>query len=256
MRLANRVALVIGGANGIGEASARLFAREGASVLIGDLDAERGNNVAREIAGKGGEAGFLACNCMETSTLREAVEATVSKFGQIDILLYAAGTMEQVNFFDIDEEHFARILATNLTGAMFASQAAAKHMLNRGRGGSLINIASVGGALASMNTLAYGASKAGLIHLTKSLSVALAAHNIRANSVGPGSVETRMLAGMRAEDRTAMLSRTPLGRFARPEEIANVALFLASDESSYVTGQVIWADGGRQALNRTVPVKA
>jgi NAD(P)-dependent dehydrogenase (short-subunit alcohol dehydrogenase family) len=254
MKLENRVGIVVGGANGIGAAIAWSFAEAGVRLVVGDVDTSAGEAVATAIRDAGGQAQFKPCQAADTRSMSLLVDDAVSLLGRVDVLCYAAGVMEQPGFFDITEEHFNRVLSINLTGALFACQAAARHMVEQGEGGSLITIASVGGLLASTNTLAYGASKAALIHLTKSMSVALAPYGIRANSVAPGSVETSMLAGMHEEDRFAMLARTPLRRFGYPEEIARIALFLASEDSSYVTGQTIFADGGRTVLNRTVPV--
>jgi NAD(P)-dependent dehydrogenase (short-subunit alcohol dehydrogenase family) len=254
VQLEDKVAVVIGGANGIGAAIAKEYARAGAAILVADADKESGENVVTTLSTSGGRAEFRLCNAADPASMRALTDSAVELFGRVDVLCYAAGVMQQIGFFDVTEEHFNRILSVNLTGALFACQAAARNMVERREGGSLITVASVGGVLASTNTLAYGASKAALIHLTKSMSVALASYGIRANSVAPGSVETNMLAGMQEEDRHAMLTRTPLRRFGEPAEIAKVALFLASDDSSYVTGQTIFADGGRTVLNRTVPV--
>lgn len=252
MRLEGRVAIVLGGANGMGLACARRFADQGARVVLGDVEAEAGEAAAAGIRSAGGAAIFRACDASRQSEVNALVDAAAEAFGDPDIALHAAGIIQPTPFFDLTESMLDRVLAINLKGALFLFQAAARRMVARGGGGSLISISSVGGVLATQNTHAYGMSKAGLIHLAKSLAVSLAPYGIRANTVGPGGVRTRMQDRLSDEDRRGSLARTPLGRMAEPEEIANVVLFLASDESSYVTGQTIYADGGRLVLHRTM----
>lgn len=250
-QLQGKTALVIGGANGVGRACVSLFAANGAHVVFADTDTEAGSVLEKELRAAGFGADFLRCDASSVNDVRSFVE-DASAGGVADIGLYAAGIIKPTQFLDLDEAGFDQVMAVNLKGAVFFFQAVAKALVAAGRPGSLISISSIGGILATERTHAYGTSKAGLIHLAKSLAVSFAAHGIRANTVGPGGVNTRMQQALSAEDRRASLSRTPMLRLAEPEEIAQVALFLASDASSYITGQTIYADGGRLVLHRTV----
>src|SRR5262249_17876185 len=158
---------------------------------------------------------------------------------------------------DVLEEDFDRVIRTSLKGTFLSCQEAARQLIKQGHGGAIVCTSSMAAELAMPTEMAYSAAKGGIRQLTKAMSLSLASHGIRVNAVGPGSVETDMIRVMWKDApqlRTQMLSRTPMGRLGRPEEIASVALFLASDDASYVTGQTIYADGGRLALNFTVPV--
>lgn len=253
--LAGRVAVVVGGANGIGRACVELFARHGARVVFGDVEAEAGGALAQRLADHDGlPVTFLPCDVRSVEAVTAFVAEARAVAGIADIGLYAAGVIRPGDFLSLTEAGYDDVMAINLKGAVFFFQAVARALIEAGRPGSLVAISSIGGILATDSTHAYGMSKAGLIHLAKSMAVSLARHGIRANTVGPGGVETRMQARISEADRRASLSRTPMLRLATPEEIAEVALFLAGDASSYVTGQTICADGGRLALHRTVEV--
>jgi NAD(P)-dependent dehydrogenase (short-subunit alcohol dehydrogenase family) len=255
--LSGRVALIVGGANGIGRASVELFAREGARVVFGDIEVEAGLALAERLTGQERLAvSFLPCDVASVSEVRDFVAAARRHAGIADVALYAAGVIRPVEFLDLTEAAYDEVMAINLRGCVFFFQEVAGALAEAERGGSLVAISSIGGILATDTTHAYGTSKAGLIHLAKSAAVSLARYGIRVNTVGPGGVETRMQARISEGDRLASLSRTPMLRLAEPEEIARVALFLASEASSYITGQTICADGGRLVLHRTVEVPA
>ena len=254
MRLAGKVALVTGAAQGIGLACAELFAREGAKVLLADVNEERGRAEVRRL---GKDTAFARCDVSRKDQVDAAVASAVEAFGRLDILVANAGIVHAADFLDLREEDFDRVIAVNLKGIFLAGQAAARQMVRQGSGGAIVNMSSVNAVLAIPNQVPYVVSKGGINQLTKVMAVALAPHAIRVNAVGPGTIltelaRTAVLGNKEAERR--ILSRTPLGRMGEPGEIAAAALFLASDDASYMTGQAIYPDGGRLALNYTVPV--
>jgi glucose 1-dehydrogenase len=249
-----KVAFVMGGANGAGKACVKALVDAGAEVVFGDLDIDAGNATRDEIAGRGGKASFRACDVRQLEEVRDFVAFAVESVGAPDVAVYCSGVIKPVPFLELDEDDFDDVMDVNLRGAVFFHQAVARVMVAAKKRGSLVSISSIGGVVASDSTHAYGASKAGLIHLAKSMAVSLAPFGIRANTVGPGGINTAMQQRLCEEDRRASLSRTPMLRLAEPAEIASVVLFLASDASSYITGQTIYADGGRLALHRTVKV--
>jgi NAD(P)-dependent dehydrogenase (short-subunit alcohol dehydrogenase family) len=256
MRLAGKVAIVTGAARGIGLACARRFALEGGSVMLSDID-PAGGDAARDICASGATAAFHQADVSRHDQVSGLVDAAVRAFGRIDILVSNVGVTSSAQFIDVREDDFDRVLRVNLKSAFLCGQAVAGQMIAQGEGGAVVNISSMAAELAMPTEIAYGASKGAIRQLTKAMALSLAPHGIRVNAVGPGSIETDLTRSMWKEDpelRRSMLSRTPIGRLGRPEEIASVALFLASEESSYVTGQTIYADGGRLALNFVVPV--
>jgi len=257
VRLANKVAIVTGAARGIGFAAAQRFAAEGAAVMLADLAASEGEEAAARLRQQGARAEFDACDVGDRNGVEALVQRTVRVFGQLDILMANAGITAAAQLVNAEEADFDRVIRTNLKGVFLCGQAAARQMIRQGRGGAIVNTSSVAAELGMASEMAYPASKGAVRSLTKAMAVSLAPHGIRVNAIGPGSIETPMVKSMWAADpelRRQMLSRTPLGRLGRPEEIAAVALFLASDDASYVTGQTIYADGGRLSLNFTVPI--
>lgn len=257
MRLAGKVAIVTGAARGIGLACAQRFADEGAAVMISDIDAAGAERAADRVSSGGAKAAFLAGDVGSGQDVQTLVNQTVAAFGKLDVLVANAGITGHGELADVKEEDFDRVIRTSLKGSFLCCQAAARQMIKQGHGGAIISTSSMAAELAMPTEMAYAAAKGGIRQLTKAMALSLAPHGIRVNAVGPGSIETDLIRGMWKADpqlRTRMLSRTPMGRLGRPEEIASVALFLASDDSSYVTGQTIYADGGRLALNFTVPV--
>jgi glucose 1-dehydrogenase len=257
VRLADKVALVTGAAQGIGLACAQAFARQGAQVFMTDVNEDAGRREVLRLRSEGFHASFAACDVSRKIQVDAAVEATVNEFGRVDVLVANAGIVHAAEFLDLQEADFDRVLAVNLKGVFLAGQAAARQMVKQGGGGSIINMSSVNAVLAIPNQVPYVVSKGAINQLTKVMSLALAPHRIRVNGIGPGTILTELartaVLGNREAERK-ILSRTPLGRLGDPDEVAQVAVFLASDEASYLTGQTIYPDGGRLALNYTVPV--
>lgn len=257
-RLDGRVALITGGANGIGKACAGRFVAEGAQVVIADVAREAGEAAAREL---GANARFVACDVGSKAEVDAMVAATVAAFGALDVLVNNAAVIKAADFLDISEADFDAVLRVNLKGAFLVAQAAARQMVaqaNAGRKpGAVVNMSSVNAVFAIANQVPYTLSKGALNQLTKVMALALAPHGIRANAIGPGSIMTDILKVVMNDEaaKARILSRTPLGRIGEPSEIAAIAAFLASDDASYITGQTVYADGGRLPLNYTTPVK-
>jgi NAD(P)-dependent dehydrogenase (short-subunit alcohol dehydrogenase family) len=250
MRLEGKVALVTGAAQGIGFACARAFAAEGARVVLADVNEERGREAATGLG-----AAFVRCDVSRKAEVSAAVEKAVREFGRLDLLVANAGIVHAADFLDLEEADFDRVLAVNLKGIFLAGQAAARQMVKQGGGGAIVNMSSVNAVMAIPNQVPYVVSKGGINQLTKVMALSLAKHRIRVNGIGPGTIltelaRTAVLGNAEAERR--ILSRTPLGRMGEPAEIASVAVFLASDDASYLTGQTLYPDGGRLALNYTV----
>jgi glucose 1-dehydrogenase len=256
LKLEHRIALVTGAARGIGLAIAERYVAEGAKVTIADvLDAEG------EAAAKAIGADYLHCDVSLEADVKRCIAAVVKAHGAIDILVNNAAISIAKPFMDITADDFDKVIGVNLRGAFLLTQEAARHMIEQvkaGRkAGAIVNMSSVNDTLAIPVIAPYTMSKGGVKQLTAVSALALAEHGIRVNGIGPGSIMTDMLKGV-ATDKTAMnriLSRTPLGRVGEPSEIASVATFLASDDASYVSGQIIYVDGARMPLNYTVPVK-
>ncbi len=250
MKLQSKVALVTGGAQGIGLACARRFADEGARIAIVDVDAARG---AEAVAAIGAErALFVAGDVSKAETVSRAVAATLERFGAIDVLLNNAGITHAADFLELAEADFDRVLGVNLKSYFLFGQAVAKWMVGAGRGGAIVNMSSVNAILAIPNQVPYCVSKGGVAQLTRVMAMSLAQKGIRVNAIGPGTIATELartaVLGSPAAERTIM-SRTPLGRLGEPDEVAKVAVFLAGDDASYLTGQTVFPDGGRLALN-------
>lgn len=257
MRLKDKVAVVTGAAAGIGLACAEAFAREGAKVVLSDINSERGEAAAQQVRDQGGEARFVACDVGDKAQVDKLIEATVAAYGGVDIAVANAGIVHACDFLDLAEEDFDRVLRVNLKGVFLTGQAAARQMAKQGRGGTIINMSSVNAVLAIPAITPYVVAKGGVNQLTKSMALSLVDKGIRVNGIGPGSIRTEVFAAVAndPEKMKGILSRTPMGRVGETSEIASVAVFLASEDSSYITGQTIYPDGGRMALNYTVPVK-
>lgn len=257
MKLAGKVAFVTGAARGIGLACAEALARAGASVMMSDVNEAAGRPEAQRLRALGLATSFVVCDVARRAQVDAAVESTAREFGRLDIVVANAGIVHAAEFLDLDEADFDRVLAVNLKGVFLAGQAGARRMVKQGGGGAIINMSSVNALLAIPNQVPYGVSKGAVNQLTKVMAVSLAPHGIRVNGIGPGTIltelaRTAVLGNREAERR--ILSRTPMGRMGEPAEIASVAVFLASDDASYLTGQTIYPDGGRLALNYTMPV--
>jgi NAD(P)-dependent dehydrogenase (short-subunit alcohol dehydrogenase family) len=243
---------VTGGAQGIGAAIVRRFVAEGAAVLIVDIRGDQGDSLAAELRAAGGRVRGLTCDVGDADQLARVVPAAVDAFGDVDVCVNCAGVARIVDFLSLERAEFERVLAVNLVAAFQLGQACARHMIAHGHGGSIVNVSSVSAVLANPGQTAYCASKAGLEGLTREMAVSLAPHGIRVNALAPGPTWTGM-AGDHPQYVEPILARTPLGRFAAPEEMAHAALFLAGDDSSFMTGESMRVDGGRCALNYTMP---
>lgn len=260
MSLKGKIAIVTGGAKGIGLAVAERFLTDGAKVMICDVDETAGERAVAELS-RLGEIRFVACDVGDRLDVKNLVATTLDVLGDVDVLVNNAGIVHTADFLDLKEEDFDRVLRVNLKGAFLVGQAVARVMVEKvkagGPPGSIVNMSSVNAVFAIANQVPYSVSKGGLSSLTKVMALGLAAHGIRVNAVGPGSIMTDILKAVAndAAARERILSRTPLGRVGEPREIAAICAFLASDDASYVTGQTIYADGGRLPLNYTVPVK-
>ena len=255
MRLKDKVALVTGAASGIGLAVARRLAAEGAVVVLSDVQEALGLSAAERLRSAGAQAAFFRADSGSPRDLAQLVEQTLAAFGGIDVCVPCAGIAHApapVHQLDIDT--YQRVMQVNLNGPFLLGQLVAQHMIATKRRGSIVHVSSVGGHLAVPEVPAYCISKAGLDMLTKVMAVTLAPHGIRVNGVAPGATQTPLTTARHAGEQASALmrKRTPLGRYAEAEEMAAPVAFLASDDSSYITGQTIYADGGRTVLNYTM----
>jgi NAD(P)-dependent dehydrogenase (short-subunit alcohol dehydrogenase family) len=255
MRFTDQVVIVTGGANGIGRACAAAFAAEGATVVIADVAAEAGAAVVQTIEAAGGKALFVGTDVGNPADVQRLIERTLDQCGRLDVLINNAGIIKTADFLEISEADFDAVLRVNLKGVFLVGQAAARVMAAQGRG-AIVNMSSTNAVVAIPNQVPYATSKGAVNQLTKVMALALADKGVRVNAIGPGSIMTELLQTVMSDEaaRHKILSRTPLGRCGEPAEVAKVALFLASDEASYITGQTIYPDGGRLALNYTVAV--
>ena len=255
MRLGGRNIIITGAARGIGAAIAERLVKEGARVVLSDIDDKAGEATAKALSAHG-DVRFCHCDVGSDADASALVTFALKAFGEINGLVNNAGIVHAAEFLDLKEADFDRVLRINLKGSFLVGQHAARQMVKQGKGGAIVNMSSVNARLAIPNQTAYVVSKGGLSQLTNVMALGLAPHAIRVNAIGPGSIMTDMLKTI-AVDKAArhkLLSRTPLGRLGEPSEIAAIAAFLLSDDASYITGQTIYADGGRMGLNYTVPV--
>ncbi|NMF88609.1 SDR family NAD(P)-dependent oxidoreductase [Aromatoleum petrolei] len=256
MNFEGKNAIVTGGAQGLGFECARRLAAAGARVVIADLNREAGEQAVAQLHHQGAQALALVCDVANAEAVNAMVTETVAAWGGIDVLINNAGVHCSENFLDTSEQEIDRLYRINVKGTFLPSQHVARHMVQTGRRGRIVNISSIQAVLATFHT-AYGMSKAAVGGLTRSMAISLAPHGIRVNAVGAGPMRTPMMAaGLAANPalEQVMLNRTPLGRFADPSEMASVACFLASDDASFMTGQTVYVDGGRLAQNFAVPV--
>jgi NAD(P)-dependent dehydrogenase (short-subunit alcohol dehydrogenase family) len=261
----DRVVIVTGGANGIGKACARRFAEDGFKVVIADKDKDAGKALAEELGEEKEKALFVDCNVADKLSVANLLAETRSAFGRLDVLVNNAGIIAKGDVLTLDPEDFDTVMSVNLRGAFLVARAAARQMAEQidedderpddcRKRYAIINMSSINSVVAIPDQLAYCATKGAINQMTKSMALALASRGIRVNAVGPGSINTDVLKAV-MDDRKAMskvLSRTPVGKIGDPDEVAGVVAFLASRDASYITGECIYADGGRLALNYTV----
>ncbi len=247
-----KVAVITGAANGIGAACARLFAASRAKVALWDIDAVAAEALAAEI---GAGAAAMRCDVSLRADVDAAVAATLQAFGRIDILINNAGIFRAADFLDVSEADWDAVIGVNLKGAFLVGQAVAREMVECG-GGAIVNMSSVNGVMAIPTIASYNASKGGVNQLTRAMALALADRGIRVNAVAPGTIATELAQKAvlgSAEAKERIMGRTPLRRLGEPDEVAAVCAFLASDAASYMTGEIVAVDGGRLALNYTMP---
>jgi NAD(P)-dependent dehydrogenase (short-subunit alcohol dehydrogenase family) len=248
------VAIITGAANGIGAACAHKLAADGAAVALWDVDAAQGQALADALNAAGRRALFCRCDVSRKAEVDAALAASEAALGPVDALVNNAGIFRAADFLEVTEADWDAVIAVNLKGAFLVGQAAARAMAGRG-GGAIVNMSSVNGVMAIPSIASYNASKGGIDQLTRAMALALADHGIRVNAVAPGTIATELaknavLGSEAAKQR--IMSRTPLRRLGAPEEIASVVASLLSDAASYLTGEIVYVDGGRRALNYTV----
>jgi len=248
MRLEGKVAIITGGGSGIGRATARLFAQEGAKVVVADYQAESGREAVQAIKDAGGDALFVEVDVSNPAQVQHLVQTALDAYGGVDILFNNAGVLLFGTILETQEEAWNRLMSINLTGVYLCSRAVIPHMIKRG-GGSIINTSSSTGAHdVAPNIAAYVTSKGGVTLLTRAMAVDHAKDKVRVNAIAPGPTDTPMLRdNMSQEELDAFASTFPMKRLGRPEELAYAALFLASDEASFVTGSILAVDGGQTA---------
>ena len=251
-----KVAIVTGGASGIGKAIVERYAREGAICAVADIDFSGAQRTAKAIQDSGGKAFPVELDVTRSGSIRAMVEAVVASAGRIDVLVNNAGVVEVQPLLEIDESIWERVFSVNVKGLFFTLQAVARRMIDQGTGGKIINLASEAGQRADEMVIAYSATKAAVISITKTTSLALIRHRINVNAISPGVVDTpmwievdRLFGKWRGVapgvTRRGTEEQVPFGRFGKPEDLTGIAVFLATSDSDYMLGQTVNVDGGR-----------
>jgi len=251
-----KVAIVTGGASGIGKAIVERYAREGATCAVADIDFSGAQRTAMAIQDSGGKAFPVELDVTRSGSIRAMVEAVVANAGRIDVLVNNAGVVEVQPLLEIDESIWERVFSVNVKGLFFTLQAVARRMIDQGTGGKIINLASEAGQRADEMVIAYSATKAAVISITKTTSLALIRHRINVNAISPGVVDTpmwievdRLFGKWRGVapgvTRRGTEEQVPFGRFGKPEDLTGIAVFLATSDSDYMLGQTVNVDGGR-----------
>ena len=262
MIIKEKVAVITGASGGIGYACAERFVKEGAKVVLSDVADEQGEAAAQSLRDNGGDAIYTHCDVSNKSEVEAMFDLADQHYGRIDTAIANAGIVHTADILELEESDFDRVISINLKGVFLTGQVAAQRMIKQavdeeGSKGTIINMSSLNGLLAIPAIAPYVIAKGGVNQWTKCLGIRMASENVRVNGIGPGSIATEMFLKI-ADDPQKMrqvMSRTPMQRAGDPDEVAKLAVFLASDYSSYITGETIYIDGGRQGLNYVVPVK-
>lgn len=254
-RFSGKVAVVTGGAQGIGLACAHRFLEEGGKVLVADIQAEAAAEAVRSL-GASADFRYVQTDVTERAQVERMIATAVEAFGGVDVLVSNAGAAKKIALLDLTDDDLDKGFRLNLISMILCGQAAVRQMEKQGRGGAVVFMSSVNAVLAMPGYTIYNVSKGGIEQLTRVMALECAPLGIRVNAVGPGTILTELAKQAVLSDeesRRRVLSRTPLGRFGEPEEVASVIAFLASGDAAYVTGETVFIDGGRRALNYTVP---
>jgi NAD(P)-dependent dehydrogenase (short-subunit alcohol dehydrogenase family) len=252
--LEDRVVVITGGSQGIGAACAERLARDGAAVALWDVDDARGKARADALAAAGRRAVYAHCDVAQSAQVDAALAATLAAFGRVDGLVNNAGIFKAADFLEIGEADWDMVIDVNLKGSVLVAQRVGREIVKAG-GGAIVNMSSVNGLTAIPTIASYNVSKGGINQLTRAMALALVDKGVRVNAVAPGTIATELAqkAVLGSDDaRARIMSRTPMRRLGEPAEVADVVAFLLSSASSYMTGQIVYVDGGRLALNYTV----
>jgi len=243
MRLENKVVIITGAGSGIGRDSALLFAKEGAKVVVADVNEKGGEETATQIRKNGGESFFVKLDVTNREQSKNMVKSTIEKYERIDVLINNAGINQDALVYKMTEEQWDRVIDINLKGVFNCTQAVVEQMISQGTG-VIINTSSIVGLNGNVGQVNYAATKAGLIGMTKTLAKELGRKGIRVNAVAPGFIQTPMTSNVPAKILEMMKEKTPLKRLGEPKDVANAYLYLASDEANFVNGAVLCVDGG------------